>query len=104
MLLLKKKRIVCGGFVAELQVSGVQPHVGVHELAQARLRAHLRRGHPARAPVQGQVRAAHRVAQKRLRQRAQPLRHHEGIIKSSPNPKTMTKLSFSKSVSQVRLG
>lgn len=41
----------------------VQPHVGVHELAEARLRQNVRRRHPAGADVQGKVRTAHRVAQ-----------------------------------------
>lgn len=65
-------------FVAEVADHPVQQDVGVHELAQARVRAHVRRRHPARAHVQGQVRAAHRVAQERLHQRARALRHHEG--------------------------
>lgn len=52
--------------------------MGVHELSQARVREDVRRGHPSRAPLEGQVRAADRVADQRLHQRARALRHDEG--------------------------
>lgn len=56
--------------------------MGVHELAEARVRQNVRRGHPAGADVQGQVRPAHRVAEERLHQRAGTVRHDE----SGPQP------------------
>lgn len=56
----------------------VQPHVGVHELAEARIRQNLRRGNPAGADVQGQVRTADWIAQEWLHQRAGAVRHDEG--------------------------
>jgi len=54
-----------------------QQDVGVHELAEAQLRAHLRRGHRTRAQLQGQVRPAGGVPQERVCERPRALRHNE---------------------------
>ncbi|KAE8742897.1 hypothetical protein FOCC_FOCC011515 [Frankliniella occidentalis] len=57
---------------------GVQEDVGVHGLAQARVRQLVRGGHPPGAALARQVRPAARVAQERVHQRARAVRHDQG--------------------------
>lgn len=57
--------------------------MAIHERQQTGLRGLVRRGHPASANEQGQVRAADREPEERLHQRARALRHHE----SRPGPR-----------------
>jgi len=51
--------------------------VGVHELAEARVRQVVRGGNSTGENEQGQVRASDREPDERVRQREGALRHHE---------------------------
>ena len=64
--------------IPEIPDHAVLQNVGVHELEEARLREHLRRGHKEGAHLQREVCIIDRIAEERLHQRAGALRYDEG--------------------------
>lgn len=64
--------------LAEVAQFAVQQNVAVYEHQDARVHGHVRAGRAAGEELQRQVRVAHRVAQKRLRQHEETVRHDEG--------------------------